>query len=290
MHLDHAVPQALAHLLGPDWQVKLQRTVTRVMKGHKLRPRAWTEEQAEAHRKRMADLALGKTPWTPAKLELLRRDFPTRPLPKLWEALNEMPGPHVASPEAMRKKAEQLGLKRDPLVTSAERSANMRRIIAERNAPKVAPALPAAPEPEPPPPAAEARQPEPPPQPAPRAIVPSLDDWTAEGELTPEAERDTPATIKPALNVPPAAPPRSTQRVTTPWIEEAMEGKRPIAPVAATLDAWVSPGVLTPEAEADAQRMLAEGQGAKAMHEEFGGRLEWWQSWTARHRQAGRAA
>jgi hypothetical protein len=36
--------------------------------------------------------------------------------------------------------------------------------------------------------------------------------------------------------------------------------------------------------------MLRAGQGAKALHEEFGGRLEWWQTWAGEKRQEGRAA
>ena len=65
-----------------------------------------------------------------------------------------------------------------------------------------------------------------------------------------------------------------------------------VAPEPATLNPWAStsPYRLTADAEAEALDMLRAGQGAKALHEEFGGRLEWWQAWAARARQAGRAA
>ena len=236
-------------------------------------PRDMDEAAREAVRKRARLLAVaaGMGDWTEARLALLHADYATAPtLPELLTRINALPGNPIASTESMRRKAETLGLRRANPGASPEHMARMNAARSAQAAQRRA-AQQAAP-----PPAAEPR----------RDHFPDATKMVP----TPEAALDTPATIKPALNVPPAAPARSTQRVTTPWIKEAMDGKRPIAPVAATLDAWASPGVLTPEAEADAQRMLADGQGAKAMHEEFGGRLEWWQSWTARHRQAGRAA
>jgi hypothetical protein len=58
------------------------------------------------------------------------------------------------------------------------------------------------------------------------------------------------------------------------------------------LSPWAStnPYRLTPEAEAEAEAILRRGQGAKALHEEFDGRLEWWQRWAAEKRQEGRPA
>jgi hypothetical protein len=222
-------------------------------------PRNWNEEARAAARERARVTAVmaGGGDWTEARLAMLRAEFATAETTHgLLERINALPGSPIASVESMRHKASSLGLSRprhgaDP--------AHMARMNAARSE-------------------AAAR----------------LREQKAQAEAAPEAEAlPAPEPIEAPAPEPDAAPPqptRSEQRVTTPWIKRAMEGKLAVSPVAATLDAWASPGKLTDEAEAEALDMLAQGQGAKAMHEEFGGRLEWWQAWTARHRQAGRAA
>lgn len=47
---------------------------------------------------------------------------------------------------------------------------------------------------------------------------------------------------------------------------------------------WTAPGQLSPSAEREAVELLHAGRGARALREEFGGDLEWWQQWCAAQR------
>lgn len=196
----------------------------------------------------------GSGEWTTARLDLLRAEHGdiNQPLATLLAKVNALPGNPIASVESMTCKARALGLKR--IISQEERLARMR---AGRH---------------------------------PKREVAATEPQEAAG---PQPEIAA-ALISPTTNVAakidaPRTKPRKPE-VTTPCIKAAMEA--PLAPVAAQLNPWAStnPYRLTEEAEAEALAMLRQGNGAKALHEDFGGRLEWWQRWAGEKRQEGRAA
>jgi hypothetical protein len=286
-------------IASPDsMRFKLKRLGLEVTPGAENLPAPTTAEgraAAKRERCRLAIVAAGGGDWTAERLALLDAEFASAPNhATLLARINALPGNPIASASSMTAKARSRRLKRPrrPLDPQHLARMNAARLGNRAAAPPPAEPDPQAPS-EAPAEAATVKQPlqVAPPEPE-REAAPEPVATPEPSTLPPlpAAPMAPSPTIKPDVKVPPAPAPRSAQRVTTPWIKEAMEGKRPIAAVAATLDAWASPGVLTEDAEIEALRLLAEGQGAKALHEEFGGRLEWWQSWTARYRQAGRAA
>lgn len=228
-----------------------------------------------------ARLALnGSGEWTHARLDLLRAEYGDiqRPLDAILLKVNALPGNPIASVESMRHKARALGLTR--AIPQEERLARMNAARLEK-----ASAKPAAPDHVPDTTKmVEADQPTPTPEPEPEAAPAP--------PPPPEEAPPQPAPTPPAAKPAPEPPAPRSLKATTPWIAAAIAGKAPVAPVAAELDPWAStnPYRLTEEAEAEALAMLRAGQGAKALHEEFGGRLDWWQRWAGEKRQEGRAA
>ncbi|HEV7455763.1 MAG TPA: hypothetical protein VGN96_03225, partial [Roseococcus sp.] len=210
-------------------------------------PRGQDEASREAMRERARRLAVagGLGDWTEERLALLRAEYATvEDTGELLTRINALPGNPIASTESMRHKAASLGVRRP---RPGSNPAHMAKMNAARSmqAAAMRGALEApAPAPDDAPEMVEAEDTAP--EPAPPAPT-----------IKPDVKVYTPATIQPR-----------SLKATTPWIAAA------IAPVAAELDPWAStsPHRLTEAAEAEALAMLRAGQGAKALHEEFGGR------------------
>ncbi|WP_191085653.1 hypothetical protein [Roseococcus microcysteis] len=295
-----ALWEALNRLPGPriataDSMRKRLRVlgVTTLMPGPAITPDMSEAERtaARAEQMRLLAVASGAADWTPERLALLRAEYATAPtLEDLRGRINAMPGNPIASVDSMSYKARVLGLVRPRI---APRFAGHRAAMLRPEATPIAIATATAQAPEQ---VAEdlaqaeygtAAALEPKPDhfaDARKMVEPGKEAPPEAPTIKPDVKVATPATIQPPSKVAPPAP--RSLKATTPWIAAA------VAPVAATLSPWAStnPYRLTEEAEAEALAMLRAGQGAKAMHEEFGGRLDWWQRWCGEKRQEGRAA
>jgi hypothetical protein len=188
-----------------------------------------------SERGRLLQVAAGAGDWTDARLAMLRAEFATADSTEgLLERINALPGNPIASVESMRHKASSLGMTRPQRGADP---AHMAKMNAARSA------------------AAAARRgdvvvPEPP------TIKPDL-----------KVAAPSPPTLKPALTVAPEPPPH---------------------PVVTAEDDWTADGQLTAEAERDATEQFAAGVGARALQQDFGGTMDFWQAWCASRR--GRAA
>jgi len=259
--IDHHVSVALAHLLGAEWQTRLRLAVACAAAGERLPPQRhwtpgewtaervallreihgtiparqvfdrinampgnpitsvaamrmkvkdlalppppnmpqmpdgfdgrWTPEAREAHAKRAARLRIlsGGGEWTDVRLYLLRANILHPSRDELLAMINALPGNPIASVESMMFKSRAIGLKRPRNRGPEYMRALLAKSIAARKAlapvPVPAPILAAPPAPTIKQDLEVAPTPDPP-----RPVIPSLDDWTEAGELTPEAEED----------------------------------------------------------------------------------------------------
>jgi hypothetical protein len=191
-----------------------------------------------SERGRLLQVAAGAGDWTEARLAMLRAEFATADSTEcLLERINALPGNPIASVESMRHKASSLGMTRP---RGGADPAHMAKMNAARSA------------------AAAVR----------RGEVVAPEPATIKPDLkVASPEPPEPPTIKPRLTVAPEPPPR---------------------PVVSAEDDWTADGQLTAEAERDAAEQFAAGVGARALQQDFGGTMEFWQAWCASRR--GRAA
>jgi hypothetical protein len=106
--------------------------------------------------------------------------------------------------------------------------------------------------------------------------------------LAVNARRWGKAPAQAAPEQPPPAPPPAPTPAPAPAITKVKATRDANRAAREAADA-TDPGLNAAEAH-EARDMLAKGKGALELQEWFGGGLAWWQAWTARHRQAGRAA
>jgi transcriptional regulator with XRE-family HTH domain len=228
----------------------------------------WSERQRELQRERMRQRMAGQAIWTPERLALMHREFPTADLRTLLERVNALPGPAVASVDAMRQRAKADGVKRDPARLRQSRRESMLRANAAKEAL-----------------AADETA---------RRYTPNEQDQLRDRcreRLAREGLTQREAAWQAGI----------AEGSITPWlagksasgiarkIEEWLDGAPTPPPAPHGVKASPAPEDGSPpdwddEAQAEARRMLAAGRGARDLAQWFGGSLPWWQAWCERER------
>lgn len=92
----------------------------------------WTPERRARQAELLRERKGGQSPWTPARLKLLREGYPTRDLRELLRELNALPGFELRSIDSIRYRAEKDQLRRDEATMQAVKREAMRRANEKR--------------------------------------------------------------------------------------------------------------------------------------------------------------